>query len=76
LLAKFGPKIISGTIFGYVQSSDKSNNDVRLSTARARVIAKYLADQGVKVPLLTQGKGALNASAKSRAVMLTIRYKQ
>jgi outer membrane protein OmpA-like peptidoglycan-associated protein len=75
LVAKYGPKVTGGIIVGYVQSDGKRKNDARLSTARAHAIARYLAGRGVKVPLLTQGKGVLNASAKSRMAMLTLRYK-
>ena len=71
---KFAPKIVDGIVIGFVQRTKKSSNDKSLSAARAKVIAKFLAANGVTVPLLTQGSGVLNGSKAARVSTITLRY--
>ena len=73
---KYNTKITGGTIVGYVQRDSTRANDNKLSAARARVIAKYLASQGVKVSLVTQGKGVLSSSVSARKSMITLNYSE
>jgi len=71
---KVKPMIVDGIVIGYVQKTKKSSNDKTLSAARAQVIAKFLAANGVKVPLLTQGSGVLNGSNAARVSTISLRY--
>jgi outer membrane protein OmpA-like peptidoglycan-associated protein len=71
---KVKPKIVDGIVIGYVQRTKKTSNDKTLSAARAQVIAKFLAANGVKVPLLTQGSGVLNGSNAARMSTISLRY--
>jgi len=71
---KYAPKIVDGIVIGYVQRTKKTSNDKTLSAARAQVIAKFLAANGVKVPLLTQGSGVLDGSDAARVSTISLRY--
>jgi len=73
-LANVGSKVTRGTIAGYVQRDGNSSNDKKLSAARARVIARFLADHGIKVHLVATGKGALNSSEGARKAVITLSY--
>ena len=73
-LAKTGSNITGGNIVGYVQQSTNSGNDKKLSVARARAVAQFLAYRGVKVPLVLTGKGALNSKPSSRMATVVLRY--
>jgi outer membrane protein OmpA-like peptidoglycan-associated protein len=78
ILQKIGkvlPKIVSGTVLGYVQRTGYRLNDVKLSIARARVIAKFLVDHGVTAPLVIRGEGVLNANNNSRLTSISLRLK-
>ena len=74
LIGKVAPKVIDGAIFGYVQENGQIANYRKLSTARARVLAKFFKDHGVTARLQTQGKGALNPNPSARKVTFTLRY--
>jgi uncharacterized repeat protein (TIGR02543 family) len=79
LLKSFGkilPKVTSGTIVGYVQRDGNHGNDQKLSTARAKSVAKYLTSKGIKVQLKIIGKGVLNSSKESRRVTVTLNYSE
>jgi uncharacterized repeat protein (TIGR02543 family) len=73
-LAKTGSNITGGNIVGYVQQSTNSGNDKKLSVARARAVAQFLAYRGVKVPLASTGKGTLNSKPSSRIAIVVLRY--
>jgi len=73
-IIKVKPKIVDGIVIGYVQRTKKTSNDKTLSAARAQVIAKFLAANGVKVPLLTQGSGVLDGSNAARVSTISLRY--
>ena len=73
-IATAGPKVISGTVVGYVQRENYRANDKALSAARAKAVVKFLRANGVKVPLVSMGKGALNSSKTSRKAVLNLRY--
>jgi outer membrane protein OmpA-like peptidoglycan-associated protein len=66
--------VSSGTVVGYVQREGYSANDVKLSAARAKVVAQFLSANGVKVRLVSMGKGALDSSTASRKAVLNLRY--
>jgi outer membrane protein OmpA-like peptidoglycan-associated protein len=74
-LAKVPKKTSDGTVLGYVQRTGYDSNDTKLSSARARVIAKFLVDHGVKAPLVALGKGVLNGSSAARVTSISLRYK-
>ena len=74
VVANVGSKVTGGKVIGYVQLDGNTSNDRKLSTARARAVAKFLADNGIKVRLVTKGKGALNNKESSRRANLTLRY--
>jgi outer membrane protein OmpA-like peptidoglycan-associated protein len=74
LIGKVAPKVTAGAIFGYVQENGEIANYQKLSTARARVLAKFLKKHGVTARLQTQGKGALNPNPSARKVTFTVRY--
>jgi len=74
LIGKVAPKVTDGAIFGYVQENGQTANYRKLSTARARVLAKFFKDHGVTARLQTQGKGALNPNPSARKVTFTLRY--
>jgi outer membrane protein OmpA-like peptidoglycan-associated protein len=79
LLNSFGkilPKVTSGMVVGYVQSDGNHGNDQKLSTARAKSVAKYLTSMGIKVQLKIIGKGVLNSSKESRRVTVTLNYSE
>jgi len=60
---------------GYVQPSDSTSNDQRLSTARARAVQSYLRSLGLKGPLAARGDGiAKESGAAGRKVVVSIRY--
>ena len=73
-IATAGSKISSGTVVGYVQRAGYGANAMKLSAARAKVVARFLAANGVKVRLITTGKGALDSSTTSRKAVLNLRY--
>ncbi|MCX6417477.1 MAG: OmpA family protein [Actinobacteria bacterium] len=73
-IAKVGKKVTSGTVVGYVQRGSNSANDKKLSAARAKVVARFLADHGIKVRLVASGKGALNSKKTSRKATVVLRY--
>jgi len=70
------PKVIDGLVYGFVQKSSNSGNDMALSLARARVVAKFLSSHGVKASLQVMGTGVLNSSAAARVARITLRYKK
>lgn len=74
VVASMGSKVTGGKVVGYVQLDGNTSNDRKLSTARARAVAKFLADNGIKVRLVTKGKGALNNKESSRRANITLRY--
>jgi outer membrane protein OmpA-like peptidoglycan-associated protein len=74
VVANVGSKVTGGKVIGYVQLDGNASNDRKLSTARARAVAKFLADNGIKVRLVTKGKGALNNKESSRRANITLRY--
>jgi outer membrane protein OmpA-like peptidoglycan-associated protein len=74
VVANVGSKVTGGKVIGYVQLDGNTSNDRKLSTARARAVAKFLADNGIKVRLVTKGKGALNNKESSRRANITLRY--
>lgn len=60
---------------GFVQPSDSTSNDQRLSTARARAVQSYLRSLGLKGPLTARGDGiAKGSGAAGRKVVVSIRY--
>lgn len=69
-----GSKVTSGVVVGYVQRDGNRSNDNELSAARAKVIASFLADNGVPVRLLSSGKGALNTKKSSRKAIVSLKY--
>jgi outer membrane protein OmpA-like peptidoglycan-associated protein len=73
-IAIAGPKVISGTVVGYVQRENYAANDKVLSAARAKSVAQFLSANGVKVRLVSMGKGALNSNKTSRKAVLNLRY--
>ena len=73
-IAIAGPKVISGTVVGYVQRENYTANDKVLSAARAKAVAQFLSANGVKVRLVSMGKGALNSNKTSRKAVLNLRY--
>jgi outer membrane protein OmpA-like peptidoglycan-associated protein len=73
-IAIAGPKVISGTVVGYVQRENYAANDKVLSAARAKSVAQFLSANGVKVRLVSMGKGALNSNKTSRQAVLNLRY--
>jgi outer membrane protein OmpA-like peptidoglycan-associated protein len=73
-IAKAGSKVISGTVVGYVQREKFTGNDKALSAARAKAVSKFLSENGVKVRIVSMGKGALNSSKTSRKAVLNMRY--
>ena len=73
-IAIAGPKVISGTVVGYVQRENYAANDKVLSAARAKSVAQFLSANGVKVRLVSMGKGALNSNKTSRTAVLNLRY--
>ena len=74
VVAKMGSKVTGGKVVGYVQLDGNNANDRKLSTARARAVAKFLSDNGIKVRLVTKGNGALNKKESSRRASITLRY--
>jgi outer membrane protein OmpA-like peptidoglycan-associated protein len=74
VVSNMGSKVTGGKVVGYVQLDGNTSNDRKLSTARARAVAKFLADNGIKVRLVTKGKGALNNKESSRRANITLRY--
>ena len=74
VVASMGSKVTGGKVVGYVQLDGNMANDKKLSTARARAVAKFLADNGIKVRLVTKGNGALNNKESSRRANITLRY--
>lgn len=74
VVANVGSKVTGGKVIGYVQLDGNSSNDRKLSTARARAVSKFLADNGIKVRIVTKGKGALNNKESSRRANITLRY--
>ena len=74
VVANVGSKVTGGKVIGYVQLDGNTSNDRKLSTARARAVAKFLSDNGIKVRLVTKGKGALNNKESSRRANITLRY--
>ena len=73
-IAIAGTKVISGTVVGYVQRENYAANDKVLSAARAKSVAQFLSANGVKVRLVSMGKGALNSNKTSRKAVLNLRY--
>ena len=62
-------------VVGYVQGTSFTDNDLELSTERARAVAAYLRGQGVKGRTV-RGEGvAPEAGAKARRVHVTITYR-
>jgi outer membrane protein OmpA-like peptidoglycan-associated protein len=60
---------------GYVQPSDTSSNDQKLSSARARAVQSYLRSLGLRGPLTARGDGvAKETGAAGRKVVVSIRY--
>jgi hypothetical protein len=60
---------------GYVQPSDITSNDQRLSQARADAVRAYLRSLGLKGPLTARGDGiATESGAAGRKVVVSIRY--
>jgi outer membrane protein OmpA-like peptidoglycan-associated protein len=74
VVASMGSRVTGGKVVGYVQLDGNTANDRKLSTARARAVAKFLADNGINVRLVTKGKGALNNKESSRRANITLRY--
>jgi outer membrane protein OmpA-like peptidoglycan-associated protein len=70
------PKVIDGSVYGFVQRTHCTRNDMALSISRARVVAKFLYSHGVKASLQVKGKGVLNSNAASRTASITLRYKK
>ncbi len=76
VVTNMGSKVTGGKVVGYVQLDGNASNDRKLSTARARAVAKFLADNGIKVRLVTKGNGALNNKESSRRANITLRYSE
>jgi outer membrane protein OmpA-like peptidoglycan-associated protein len=74
LVSKIVKKVTSGQVVGYVQTTNYSSNDLKLSLTRAKVMSKFLSDHGIKVRLTTSGKGALSSSSKARKITATLNY--
>ena len=75
LVKKVGAKTTATVVVGYVQGTTFTDNDTELSTERARVVARYLREQGVKGRTV-RGEGvAPEAGAKARRVQVNIAYR-
>lgn len=75
LVTKVGAKTMATVVVGYVQGTSFTDNDTELSTERARVVARYLREQGVKGRTV-RGEGvAPEAGAKARRVQVNITYR-
>jgi outer membrane protein OmpA-like peptidoglycan-associated protein len=75
LVKKVGTKTTATVVVGYVQGTSFTDNDIELSTERARVVARYLREQGVKGRTI-RGEGvAPEAGAKARRVQVNIAYR-
>lgn len=62
------------TVVGYVQKSGSSVNDVQLSTQRARAVAAFLRQEGLKGRLLVRGEGVSDLrGASARRVDVLVR---
>ena len=60
---------------GYVQPSDTTSNDQRLSQARANAVRTFLRQEGLRGPLTARGDGiATETGAAGRKVVVSIRY--
>jgi outer membrane protein OmpA-like peptidoglycan-associated protein len=73
-IRQFAPKVIDGTVDGYIQwigAVDKTF--IPLSLARARVVAKFISDNGLKAPLVIRGMSVLNSSNAARVSMVELR---
>ncbi len=73
-IAKIKSKVIKGEVVGYVQQYGDSSNSYKLSLARARVVAAFLSDHGIKIRLVASGKGELDSKAKSRKATVQLWY--
>ena len=74
LISTLASRVIRGTVYGYVRTTSNHANDMKLSAARAKVVARFLTAHGVIVPLITQGKGVLGNSVKARKAVATLTY--
>jgi outer membrane protein OmpA-like peptidoglycan-associated protein len=75
LVKKVGARTMATVVVGYVQGTTFTDNDTELSTERARVVARYLREQGVKGRTV-RGEGvAPEAGAKARRVQVNIAYR-
>ena len=75
LVKKVGAKTMATVVVGYVQGTSFTDNDTELSTERARVVARYLREQGIKGRTV-RGEGvAPEAGAKARRVQVNITYR-
>jgi hypothetical protein len=73
-IRQFAPKVIDGTVDGYIQwigAVDKTF--IPLSLARARVVAKFISDHGLKSPLVIRGMSVLNSSNAARVSIIGLR---
>jgi outer membrane protein OmpA-like peptidoglycan-associated protein len=56
-----GTRKVRVTVAGYVQPSTTTANDLALSTARARMVARYLRSHGVRGAYIVTGRGVASA---------------
>lgn len=75
LAARVGKARARVVITGYVQDSGPSWNKTTLSTQRARAVAAYLREQGVRGTYSVTGEGiAENTGPKARRVHVIVKY--
>ena len=75
LVKKTGTKSSRTVAVGYVQGTSTTSNDQTLSTQRARNVAAYLQELGLKGPRDVRGDGiATETGAMARRVNVTVTY--
>lgn len=75
LVGKTGKNVTQVVSIGYVQPTNSTSNDKTLSTQRAKNVAAYLKELGVKGKYVVRGDGkAAETGATARRVIVTITY--
>ena len=61
-------------VLGFVQETATTSNDDSLSTQRARAVASYLRDRGLKGAYVIRGDGVAGPGDAARRVNVNVTY--
>ena len=74
LVRKARKQGVRTVVVGFVQETATTSNDDSLSTQRARNVASYLRDRGLKGAYAIRGDGVAGTGDKARRVNVSVTY--